>query len=116
MGRMFRPYRPENVIGDFRVNNRFSGPDGIVLARMTTNHAKPCFEIRDSSGAWQSYPVDYTIGSKWQQAYATRLPSGDIHVFPVQYSTITRQWVPPVTRSIARHATPASCTPRKQGI
>ena len=93
MARMFRPYRPENVIGDFLAGNRFSDRDGMLVARMTMSHEKPYFEIRDASGAWQSYPVDYTIGSKWQQAYATRLSSGDIHVFPVQYSAITRQWV-----------------------
>jgi len=93
MGRMLRPYSPENVIGDFRVNNQFSEKNGTLVARMTINREKHYFAIRDSSGAWQSYSVDFTIGSKWQQAYATRLPSGDIHVFPVQYSRITGKWV-----------------------
>jgi hypothetical protein len=93
MGRMLRPYRPENVIGDFRINNQFSEKNGTLVARMTINHEKHYFAIRDASGGWQSYSVDYTIGSKWQQAYATRLPAGDIHVFPVQYSKITGKWV-----------------------
>ena len=93
MSRMLRPYRPENVMGDFRVNNQFSEKNGTLVARMTINREKHYFAIRDLSGAWQSYPVDYTIGSKWQQAYATRLPTGDIHVFPVQYSKMTGKWV-----------------------
>jgi hypothetical protein len=88
---MLRPYRPENVIGDFRVNNQFSEKDGTLVTRMTINREKHYFAIRDLSGAWRSYSVDYTIGSKWQQAYATRLPAGDIHVFPVQYSKIRRR-------------------------
>jgi predicted CXXCH cytochrome family protein len=37
--------------------------------------------------------VDYTIGSKWQQAYATRLPNGQIHVFPLQYNLLHRRWL-----------------------
>jgi len=37
--------------------------------------------------------VDYTIGSKWQQTYATRLPSGEIHVFPLQYNRLEHRWV-----------------------
>jgi tetratricopeptide (TPR) repeat protein len=93
MSRMFRPYKPENVIGDFRENNHFSDETGVLVARMSIQHEKHYFAIRDSSGAWRTYPVDYTIGSKWQQAYATRLPTGNIHVFPVQYSAIKRQWI-----------------------
>jgi hypothetical protein len=33
------------------------------------------------------------IGSKWQQGYATRLASGEIQVFPLQYNVIERRWV-----------------------
>ena len=39
------------------------------------------------------YPVDYTIGSKWQQAYATKLPNGQIHVFPIQYNVREKKWL-----------------------
>src|SRR5579871_178340 len=93
MARMLRPYRPENVIGDFRVNNQFTEPDGTPAARMTVSRDKRYFTIRDSRGNWVTYPVDYTIGSKWQQAYATKLPNGDIHVFPVQYNLLTGKWI-----------------------
>jgi hypothetical protein len=48
---------------------------------------------RGSDGKWESYPIDFTIGSKWQQAYATRLPDGEIHVFPIQYNKVERSWV-----------------------
>ncbi len=37
--------------------------------------------------------VDYTIGSKWQQAYATELADGSSHVFPIQYSMVERRWL-----------------------
>ncbi len=37
--------------------------------------------------------MDYTIGSKFQQAYATTLPNGQIHVFPIQYSALRKQWI-----------------------
>jgi len=93
MERMLRTYRPENVIGDFHVNNQFSDETGAVVARMSIRRDRHYFAVRDRAGDWRTYPVDYTIGSKWQQAYATRLPTGDIHVFPVQYSAIKERWI-----------------------
>lgn len=93
MARMLRRYAAENVIGDFRVNNQFSDPSGTLVARMITNRDKRYFMIRDATSSWATYSVDYTIGSKWQQAYATRLPNGDIHVFPIQYNALTGKWI-----------------------
>ena len=86
---MFHTYRPENVIGDFQKNNRFmDGRD--LLARMIIDRGQHYFEIRgsDRQWKWKRYRVDCTIGSKWQQAYATRLPNGQIHVLPIQYNML----------------------------
>jgi len=109
MARMFRPYRPENVIGDFTVHNTFYGGDQAFLengtlqvipgknrwlfARMSIRHGRHYFETRDYDGRWRTYPVDYTIGSKWEQGYATRLPDGGIQVFPIQYNVRLKSWV-----------------------
>lgn len=109
MARMFRPYRPENVIGDFQKNNEFLAGDEdrlengklqvipakgrFLFARMVIRDGRHYFDIRQSDGQWHSYPVDYTIGSKWQQAYATRLPNGQIHVFPIQYNALHKRWI-----------------------
>jgi predicted CXXCH cytochrome family protein len=108
MAKMFQPYRPENVIGDFTHGNTFyegdhaywtdgdlrfvSDPKRTLYARMILDNGRHAFEIRQSDG-WHRYPVDYTIGSKWEQAYATRLPNGEIHVFPIQYNLRERRWV-----------------------
>jgi predicted CXXCH cytochrome family protein len=109
MSKMLRPYQPQNVIGDFAKNNEFYAGDDItyrsgtlriipaperkLFARMVLQGGRHYFEIKQSDGQWHTYPVDYTIGSKWQQAYATTLPNGEIHVFPIQYSTIQKKWV-----------------------
>ena len=109
MSKMLRPYQPQNVIGDFVKENEFYAGDAItyrngslrvipapertLFARMILQDGRHFFEIRQSDGQWHTYPVDYTIGSKWQQAYATTLPNGEIHVFPIQYSTIQKRWV-----------------------
>lgn len=109
MSRMFRRYAPENVIGDFSKNNEFFAgdlaeyqdsklriipdPDRAPYARMVIRNDKHYFEIFGSDGQWHSYPVDYTIGSKWQQAYATKLANGQIHVFPLQYNAIEKRWL-----------------------
>ncbi len=108
MAKMLRPYRPENVIGDFTNHNKFyddspaPGKGGEtkpateneqrLFARMIIDQGRHYFEIRQSGG-WRRYPVDYTIGSKWEQAYATRLPNGEIHVFPVQYNRVEKRWL-----------------------
>ncbi len=70
-----------------RVNDR------TLFARMVIQGGRHYFTIMESDGRWHSYPVDYTIGSKWQQAYATKLPDGQIHVFPIQYSAIEKKWL-----------------------
>ncbi|MGH9745115.1 MAG: cytochrome c3 family protein [Candidatus Acidiferrales bacterium] len=109
MSKMFRAYAPQNVIGDFTENNQFfagdeaeyqdgklqmvRGANRSPFARMELRDGKHYFNIFESDGQWHTYPVDYTIGSKWQQAYATKLPSGEIHVFPIQYSAIEKQWL-----------------------
>ena len=109
MARMLLSYQPENVIGDFASNNEFYAGDNIVyqngklqiapsagrtlFARMIIQKGHHYFEIKQSDGLWHSYPVDYTIGSKWQQAYATKLPNGQIHVFPIQYNVLEKKWL-----------------------
>ena len=108
MARMLRPYQPQNVIGDFQNNNEYStggdveylhgklnitqASDPKLFARMVVRDGHHFFDIRQSDGQWHSYPVDYTIGSKWQQAYATKLPNGQIHVFPIQYNVLAKKW------------------------
>jgi tetratricopeptide (TPR) repeat protein len=109
MAKMLRPYSPQNVIGDFQSHNEVylddeisrctSKPEGAenrdraLFARMITRDGRHYFDIQRSDGTWRSYPVDYTIGSKFQQAYATTLPNGQIHVFPIQYSALRKQWI-----------------------
>ena len=92
MAKMFRTYAPENVIGDFSDNNEFRDAGGELLGRMLVEGGRHYFELPAGAGR-QRFRVDYTIGSKWQQAYATRLPSGRIHVVPIQYNRLHRKWV-----------------------
>jgi predicted CXXCH cytochrome family protein len=108
MARMFRPYRPENILGDFQNENEYyKAAQGAnpafdkstrdqretLFARMTIIQGRHYFNIQQSDGLMHRYPVDYTIGSKWEQAYATRLANGQIHVFPIQYNAIQKRWV-----------------------
>ncbi len=89
MAKMFRPYRAADVIGDFSGRQPVSGS-----ARAITEGDKRVIEIREgNTSRWIRYPVDYIIGSKWQQAYATRLSSGEFLVLPIQYSRLESAWV-----------------------
>jgi predicted CXXCH cytochrome family protein len=92
MGRMFRPYKPEDVIGDFTSGQTVPDDAGIPVARAVVSEGRHYLEIR-SGGKWNRYPVDYLIGSKWQQGYATKLAGGEIQVFPLQYNRIEKRWV-----------------------
>ena len=92
MARMFRSYEYGNVIGDFEENNEFRDAAGDLLGRMFVEGGRHYFELPAGDGT-KRYRVDYTIGSKWQQAYATRLPNGRIHVVPIQYNLLHGKWV-----------------------
>ena len=109
MARMLRPYAAENILGDFVENNVFylgdeviedgesykfiQGKDRQPFARMIVDRGRHYFEIKQSDLSWHRYPVDYTIGSKWQQGYVTRLPDGQLQVFPIEYNARYRKWV-----------------------
>ena len=83
------PIRPTDVIGDFSGTQIVSDH-----ARAVKDGARHFIEIRrGDNNEWIRYPVDYVIGSKWQQAYATRLPDSRLLVFPIQYSRLRSAWV-----------------------
>jgi predicted CXXCH cytochrome family protein len=92
MARMLRPYRPENIMGDFSGKKKLDERSVHQPARMWMDKDLAYFATRRADGSWEQYAVDYTIGSKWQQAYATRLPTGQIHVFPLQYNKLQGKW------------------------
>jgi predicted CXXCH cytochrome family protein len=89
MSKMFRPYRPEDIIGDFTGAQIVSNQ-----ARAVADRGRHFIEIREGqTDRWTRYPVDYIIGSKWQQAYATRLADARVLVFPIQYSRRHSSWL-----------------------
>jgi predicted CXXCH cytochrome family protein len=92
MARMLRPYEPQNIIGNFLFGAAFRDESGETVVRMGVD-AKYYFEVLDRDGVWRHFSVDYTIGSKWQQAYATQLPDRSLQVIPIQYNILQRKWV-----------------------
>jgi len=89
MAKMFRPYSAGDVMG------RFSGEEILgSSARTGAENDQRFIELRDGdSGKWTRYRVDALIGSKWQQAYASQLPDGQLVVLPIQYSKVEGGWV-----------------------
>jgi predicted CXXCH cytochrome family protein len=92
MARMLRAYKPENVIGDFSIGTDFKDESGNPIIRMGAD-SRPYFDIRQRDGGWLRFHVDYTIGSKWQQGYATRTLDGSFHVLPIEYNALRKIWV-----------------------
>lgn len=91
MSRMLREYRPENLMGNFSPGAEFRDESGQVVIRMGIDK-RPYFEF-SHGGSWNRFYVDYTIGSKWQQGYATRLSDGTFHVFPIEYNALRKSWI-----------------------
>lgn len=85
MANMLRPYKPENILGDFSARSQYQDESGTV--RMGID-SRPYFEVRG-----EKFYVDYTIGSKWQQGYATKLPGGRLQVLPIEYNVLRKEWV-----------------------
>ncbi len=90
MANMLRPYSAGNVIGDFTAGTEFKEGETDQI-RMGT-HGRPFFEVSGTSG-WERFYVDYTIGSKWQQGYATKLPDGRLQVVPIESNRLQGRWV-----------------------
>lgn len=93
MAKMFRPYEPANVLGDFSERIEFRAENGSGTLRPGLDGGRHYMDVADASGVWSRFDIHYTIGSKWQQAYATELPDGRIQVFPIQFSLVTRRWL-----------------------
>ncbi len=94
MARMFRPYQPENVVGDFSSGSEYSENPELGTIRMGTDtrDKRPYFEFSTHDNR-QRFSVDFTIGSKWQQGYATKLADGRIQVFPIEYNLLQKKWI-----------------------
>ena len=72
MAKMFRPYAPENVVGDFKIDNQFYLGDDVeyrgntvvvtrgrrrsLFARMAIRNRRHYFDILQSNGKWHTYP------------------------------------------------------------
>lgn len=91
MSRMLRPYKAENIMGDFSPGTEFRGDNGEVI-RMGED-SRPFFEISSAQRRPETFHVDFTIGSKWQQGYVTRLADGRLQVLPIEYNKIQGKWV-----------------------
>lgn len=85
MANMLRPLAEARIIGDFAKRSF----DGFRVG----GGEKPYIEMRRDNGEWDRFPVEFAIGSKWQQAYAARGKDGALHVAPVQYNRLRGEWV-----------------------
>lgn len=92
MAKMLRPFSADNIMGDFGPGMEFRNELGEQIVRMGDD-GRPFFDIEGRDGHWHKYRVDYTIGSKWQQGYVTRLPDGRMQVLPIEYNKLQQKWV-----------------------
>ena len=92
MANMLHPIEQARVIGDFtRLEQYRDG--GALSAKGGHTNGKFYIDLLRRNGKPDRFSIDYTIGSKWQQAYATRTASGDLHVLPIQFNRLTSTWI-----------------------
>ncbi len=91
MARMLQSAQHAIILADFSIVTEFRDRTGRVMAR-AGGGLRPYFEF-EAPGGWKRFRVDYAIGSKWQQAYATRLSDERIFVFPVQFNKLQNKWL-----------------------
>ena len=94
MARMLQPYQSANVLGDFSPTTHYeevtrNGESAVIRLGFA---GRPYFEF-SSLGKPTRYYVDFTIGSKWQQAYATKLGDGRLQVLPIEYNLRQKRWI-----------------------
>jgi predicted CXXCH cytochrome family protein len=87
MARMLRSYSAADVFAEFTAP---SPEDSVRPVLMKGRHY---FEVRSGRNEWLQFPVTHIIGSKWQQAFATRNEGGQLHVLPIQYNRIEKAWI-----------------------
>ena len=92
MANMLRPVEAGRVMGDFVRLGEYR-EDGAIAAKGSHSEGKFFVDLRRRDGRTDRFPVDYTIGSKWQQAYATKAPNGELHVLPLQFNRLTSTWI-----------------------
>lgn len=93
MSRMLRQLKDARVLADFSNTVEFRDDRGNVVIRAGGGDT-PFFDFPQADGrGWKRFRVDYVIGSKWQQAYATKLADERMFVFPIQYSALQKKWL-----------------------
>ena len=97
MAKMLRPAEPSAIMGDFSRLASFS-ESGTPEAKGFEKEGRFFFDLKRAftgrgAPGWDRFPVDYLIGSKWQQAYATKTSDGDLHVIPLQYNKLEKSWL-----------------------
>jgi predicted CXXCH cytochrome family protein len=93
MSAMLRPIAVARVLADFTKIVEFRDPRGEVAIRIGGGD-HPFFEFPRAGGqGTRRFRVDYSIGSKWQQAYATRDGDGRLFVLPIQYNALQKRWL-----------------------
>lgn len=98
MAKMLQPVDAREVFGDFSDGSQAMGADASPIARFLQRDGRFLVELRRGitsreSGLWDRFAVDYTIGSKWQQAFVTKMPNGELHVLPLQYNRLEKAWI-----------------------
>ncbi len=86
----FQIISPDNVVGDFRRNNRL-----VIDGRTTTMFKKDKKYFVTTIGPdnnEHTYKITHVIGEFWKQLYVTEFSNGELHILPAMWIVGTQRW------------------------
>lgn len=89
--RMTKPITEATVVGDFTEGTRLRAHGRAY--EFGERDGRPWVRVAAGEAAAETFPVDYTLGSKRYQGYLSRLPDGRIYVLPVFWHLASRRWL-----------------------
>ncbi len=86
----FQDALPENVVGDFTINNKLVVDGHTILMERENNSY--FITAPGPDGREHKYRVKYLIGGFWKQLYVTEFPNGELHVLPAMWIVEKQKW------------------------
>lgn len=89
--KMAKPIADATIVGDFSEGATFADHDRAYA--FGRKDGRPFVTVKFGQAPPETFPVDFTLGSKRYQGYLSTLPDGSIYVLPVFWHVEHKRWI-----------------------
>lgn len=89
--KMVKPIADATIVGDFSEGTTFADHDRAYT--FGRKGGRPFVTVKFGQAPPETFPVDFTLGSKRYQGYLSTLPDGSIYVLPVFWHVEHKRWI-----------------------